>query len=250
MSTIDLDNALLQGDSLAVEIAAKLGPAALPVLRRYVQHENYRTRQLAMRCAGGVGTDAAAEILAAGLVDENFNVQNAAANELARKAYPSAAQTILDRLVAGAEELVREKLALAAGYLSDKRTAEVLKSVETEGGVLASNARMALARLGDVDAQQSLIAELNDPLPSKRYEGLEKLIYVDDRGYAPHVKRLLQDKAEAVRIGIVEIPRYRRVCDQAVDTLVALLRPNVSFKVSVEITYGDEALAEASKIPV
>jgi HEAT repeat protein len=202
-----------------------------------------------MRCAGRVGTDAAGDILAAGLMDENFNVQNAAANELARKAYPSAAQTILDRLVAGADDLVREKLALAAGYLSDNRTAEVLKSVETEGGVLASNARMALARLGDIDARQSLMAELNDPLPSKRYEGLEKLIYVDDRGYAPHVKRLLQDKAEAVRIGIVEIPRYRRVCDQAVDTLVALLRPSVSFKVSVEIIYGDEALAEASKIP-
>src|SRR5690242_18708064 len=154
MSTNDLDNALLQGDSLAVESAAKLGPAALPVLRRYAQHENYRTRQLAMRCAGRVGTDAAGDILAAGLMDENFNVQNAAANELARKAYPSAAQTILDRLVAGADDLVREKLALAAGYLSDNRTAEVLKSVETEGGVLASNARMALARLGDIDARQ------------------------------------------------------------------------------------------------
>jgi HEAT repeat protein len=250
MSGIDLDNALVQGDSRAVEEAGRLGPAALPLLRRYVQHENYRSRQLSMRCVGRIGAEQGADILAAGLMDENFNVQNAAANELAKRPYPGVANAIFERLVAGGDEIVREKLALAAGYLPDPRAIEVLKSVETEGGVLASNARMALARLGDRDAQQSLIAELGAPLASTRYEALEKLVYVDDRSYAPLVKRLLQDREEAVRIGIVEMPRYRRVCDQAVDTLIALLRPKVTFESSVETIYSDDALAEAAQIPV
>jgi HEAT repeat protein len=250
MSGIDLDTALLKGDSRATEEAGTLGPAALPVLRRHVQDENYRSRLLVMRCAGRIGAEQGADILAVGLADENFNVQNAAANELAKMAYPGAANAIFERLLAGGDEIVRERLALAAGYLPGHRTMDVLKSVETEGGALASNARMAMARLGDHDAQQSLIAELGAPLASARYDALEKLVYVDDRSYAPLVQRMLQDREEAVRIGIAEMPRYRRVCDQAVDTLIALLRPKVTFETSVETIYSDDALAEAALIPV
>jgi HEAT repeat protein len=245
---MDLDEALLQGHYLAVEEAGRLGPAALPVIRRYVSHENYRSRQMAMRSAGRIGDDRGADILVAGLKDENFNVQNAAATELAKKPYPAATEAILDQLAAGGDEIVREKLALAAGYLPGQRTMDVLKPLAAGSSVLASNAGMALARLDDGEAGKSLAAELNAPLPRERYEALEKLVYVNARSYAPLAKRLLADKAEAMRIGIVEMPRYRRVCDQAVDTLVALLQLKVPFEVGSETVYADDALTTVSRL--
>lgn len=244
----DLEEALEKGHYLAPEEAARLGTAALPVVRRYAQSDNYRSRQMAMRCAGRIGEDQGSDILAAGLVDQNFNVQNAAATELAKKAYPGATKAILDQLEAGADEIVREKLALAAGYLPGPQTIEALKKVATGEVALASNARMALARLKDPEAQQSLNAELSAELPRTRYDALEKVIYVSDRRYLPQAKRLLADKAEAVPIGIVEMPRYRRVCDQAVDTVISLLRARVSFTVGVEIIYADHALLEAERL--
>jgi hypothetical protein len=115
---------------------------------------------------------------------------------------------------------------------------DVLKPLAKRSSVLGANARMALARLHDSEARKSLMAELSAPLPKTRYDALEKLAYVNDRSYAPRVKQLLADEAEAMRIGIVEMPRYRRVCDQAVDTLVFLLRLKAPFEVNPEKIYS------------
>lgn len=235
-----LEQLLQAANFLAVDEAGELGTEALPVIRRYVRFENYRSRQIAMRCAGRIGADQGADILGAGLVDQNFNVQNAAATELAKKAYPGAANAILDRLGAGGDEIVRENLALAAGYLPGRRTIELLRGIAIGKGVLASNARMALARLNDVKSHNSLIAELRAPLPRTRYDALQKLIYVNDRSFLPLVKRLLADKAAAVPVGIVEMSRYRRVCDQAVDTLVHLSQLQISFSIGPEKIYSEQ----------
>ena len=238
-STLPLDQMLRSADSSAVEEAGKLGSAALPVIRHYVRSEDYRIRQLTMRCTGRIGVDQGSDILAAGLLDENINVQNAAANELAKKSYPGAATAILKQLSGDADELVKEKLALAAGYLPGSRTIKVLRPIAKRHGILAGNARMAMARLHDVDAQQALIAELNGTSARVRYDALEKLIYVNDRAYAPHARRLLDDKTEAVRVGMTEAPRYRRVCDEAVDALVSLLQLTTGFHVSSDKIYSD-----------
>ena len=237
-----LETLLNAADSAAVEEAGRIGPSALSLIRGYIKHENYRSRQLAMRCAGRIGVDQGADILAAGLADENINVQNAAANELARKAWPGAASAILAALTSGTDTLIKERLALAAGYLPGARSLEVLKPIAKGNSVLAVNARMALARLHDQQASRTLIAELSAPSPRVRYDALEKLIYVNDRSYAPRVKQSLTDKAKAIPVGIVERARFRRVCDQAVDTLVSLLQVAAGFPVGPDKIYSDEEI--------
>src|SRR5690349_6117476 len=99
----NLEEALEAGHYLALDEATRLGAAALPIIRRYAKSENYRSRQMAMRCVGRIGDDQAADLLVAGLVDQNFNVQNAAATELSRKAYPGATIAVLDQLVAAGD---------------------------------------------------------------------------------------------------------------------------------------------------
>ena len=239
-----LDELLKAASFSAVDEAGRLGPLALPAIRRHVKDENYRTRQLAMLCAGRIGADQGADILAAGLLDENFNVQNAAANELAKRAYPGAASAILTQLAGTTNGLAKEKLALAAGYLTLQQAGKVLSPIARGRGVLASNARMALARLGDRDAQKTLIGELSASSSRVRYDALEKLIYVNDPSYVSNAKQLLQDKSQAVRVGPVQMPRYRRVCDQAVDTLVILFQAATSFQVSQDKVYSDQEIRQ------
>jgi HEAT repeat protein len=240
-----LDELLKAASFSAVDEAGKLGPLALPAIRRHVNDENYRARQVAMLCAGRIGADEGADILAAGLLDKNFNVQNAAANELAKRAYPGAASAILMQLTATATNaLVREKLALAAGYLTLPQAGNVLNPIARGRGILASNARMALARLGDRDAQKTLIGELSASSSRVRYDALEKLIYVNDPSFLSNARQLLEDKSRAVRVGPIQMPRYRRVCDQAVDTLVSLSHAATSFQVSQDKVYSDQEIRQ------
>jgi len=244
-----LETLLLQGDWRAVDLAQPDDPRVLPILSKLRSAENYRTRQIVMSAAGKLGAPESAAILAAGLGDSNVNVRLAAASELSQKSYPAAAQAILEQLEKSPDDVVREALALAAGRLPpDPGTIERLRPYAADGGDLAVNTLMALARLGDAAARQAIIQELASPQPRTRYDALGHLRYVGDPALAAHARRLLGDRAEAQRIGVKHAPRYRRVCDQALDTLVFLLKLQVRFVVNAEQIYGDAQLAEAERL--
>lgn len=237
-STHELARLLAAASPVAVEESARLGVSALPVLRRFAMDENYQVRKLTMQSAGRVGVVDGADILERGIRDTNVNVQAVAASELAKRAYPAATDAILEILQSDTDLVVRENLALAAGFLQGKRVIGVLKSVSRQDSSLGVMARMALVRLGDGVARRGLTAELRSSLPRIRYTALEKLVYVDDIQLARDVTKLLHDEAEAVRVGFVEFPRFRRVCDQAVDTLIALLKLKVPFEAGVDKNYS------------
>lgn len=244
---MNLNEALLAGHYSAVDEAKRQGLAAITVVQKYSVHENYRSRQLAVRCAGQIGGDLAAAVIAKGLKDENYNVQVTAAMELTKGGYPAATDAILKGLEVDGDELIRENLALAAGHLDGDRTIKILKRIATHETVLGSNARMALARLKDDESRKSILEELKSQGPRTRYDALEKLIYVNEPELGAHAKAFLADKAEAVRFGIVEMPKFRRVCDQAVDTTVALYRLKLPFMTSLERIYSDEEISLVQK---
>jgi hypothetical protein len=227
----------------AVEEVRRQGNAALPIIRSFVKDENYRTRQIAVACAGEIEGQVS-DILARGLTDPNVNVRITAANGFARRPYPEALDTLIEQVDKSPDDSVRETLVLALGLLPDERTLTVLKRLLVSGGSLVRSARLALARLGDPEARASLLADLSSPLPRARYDVLKDLIYVRDAELMGYAERLLDDREPAVRVGVVKAPRYRRVCDQAVDTLVAVLKVAVSFEVSEEKIYSHSELTE------
>jgi hypothetical protein len=107
---------------------------------------------------------------------------------------------------------------------------------------------MALAKLGEPQARAALLADLAAPLPRTRYDTVGQLRYVGDVGLASHARKLLPDRAAAQRIGIMNAPRYRRVCDQAVDTLVYLRQLKVSFPVNLEQIYSDDQISQVERL--
>ncbi|MGH9431414.1 MAG: HEAT repeat domain-containing protein [Terriglobia bacterium] len=243
-STATLESLLESANWDAVDHAQREGPAALPTIRQYARSKNYRTRQISVACAARIGGNEAAAIVAGGLIDDNVNVQLQAAKELSSGKFPSAAQAVLEQLSHGQEYLVREFLALAAGYIPGSQAVAILRPLAEGKGTLATNARMALCRLGDERALSELIKDLSSSSPRTRYESLDQLRYVANPKLIPYAKRLLSDKEPAVRIGLARHPRFRRVCDQAVDTLVFLLQLHPPFRVAAEQIYTDEELRQ------
>ena len=173
MSTpIELERKLAAGDWSAVELAGQLGQTAWPTIQKAAGLPQYRSRQIAMACAGRLGGEAAGPILSAGLGDANGNVRLAAAKALSVAPPPSAGHAIRAVLTASPELEIRGLLALAAGYLPGEPTVEILRPLSQRDDVLAERARMALAKLGDAPARQAMAADLASPEPRMRYEVL------------------------------------------------------------------------------
>ena len=240
----ELERLLAEGDFRAVEVAAGMGDAAVPALRKGAGMPGYRSRQVAMACAGRVGGEASGEILSLGLKDGNVNVRVAAAGQLSVNPPESARDAVLSALVRSTETDVREMLAFSAGYFPGERTVAILRSIAAGKEVLASNARMALARLGDKAGREALVADLGSSDARVRYETVGGLRYVNDPALASHVKPLLRDTEDVQALGSERSRRYRRVCDEAVDTLVYLLKLRLPFPADEETIYTGEQLLQ------
>ena len=243
-----LEAMLEAGNWSAVEMAQKQGAAALPVIKRAAGNAKYQTRQIAMACAGKIGGGEAGKILAAGLSDQDVNVRIEAANALALNPPAEAGTAIVARLNVEPDDGVKESLAIAAGFIPGVPTVQALRVVVAGGGPVALTARMALAKLKDGAARQSLMADLASPDAFKRYTAVGWLRYIDDKSLAPEAKKLLWDKADAQKIGPKKAPKFRRVCDQAVDTLVVLLKLKVPFEQNIERIYTDTEITTVAKM--
>ena len=243
--TNNLEIALQQKSWEAVSEAARLGENALPLIKKYGRDEDYQIRQIAVACTGVIKDDGIVPVLTAELDDDNVNVRLEAAKAINKNPKPGVTDAVLEKLENSPEEVLKEILALAAGKLPGEKTIEVLKRVQkAEEGQVSANAQMALAKLGDSEAKQAIVQQLSDPLARTRYDALEKLIYIDDVALASYAKRLLGDKSDAIRVGNIKNPKYRRVCDQAVDTIVFLLNLSVGFRVSKDRIYSDREIQE------
>jgi len=245
---LELERMLSEGEWRAIELAEQLGNKAWPAIKNGASMSGYRSRQVAMACAGRIGGDTAGIILAQGLSDGNVNVRLTAAAQLSVNPPENAKTAVLETLSKSSELDIREMLALAAGYLPGKDTMEVLRPLAEGKDVLGFNARSALAKLGDPEARKQLISSLSSKEPRVRYETLAQLRYVNDRTLAKYAKDLLWDKASALLIGPERNRRFRRVCDQAVDTLVYLMKLSPPFPTTAETIYSDSELLQVSQM--
>lgn len=241
-TTDQLQKLLAEANWKAVEEARRMGKAALPIIRPFVKDKNEMIRQIAVGCAGAVGDPQGADILAAGLKDDSLGVQLGAARELAEKSYPPATETVLEVLNKKPEEVLIELLIKAAGNLPGAKTIATLRPFLAGDEVIATQTIYALAKLGDAAGRKALSARLSAKLPRTRYEALENLCYVNDATFTAIAKKLLSDKAKALPIGLPGDPLTRRVTDQAVDSLVCLLKLHPPFETSQSKVYTDSEI--------
>lgn len=237
-----LEKMIAEGDWDAVELAGKMGASAWPVLEWGAQMAGFRSRQITMVSAGQLGGDEAGRMLLAGLHDKHINVGLAAAGQLSRNPPGNTLLKILDELNECSEDNICALLALAVGRLPAGEAPEVLLELAEGDDDVAKNAQLALARLGNSEYVERHLDKLASKESSIRYEALSGLIYINDPKLARNVHGLLSDREVAVTLGTQYKPRHRRVCDQAVDTLTALLKIKPGFDTGPENIYTDEQL--------
>ena len=247
---ITLEKMLAEGQPEAVEMAEEIGEQAWPAILKAAKTENLESRQLAMYCAGALEGPQAGEILASGLSDDDVNVRSAAASQLMDDPPENSKTALLNTLSRKTERShqIPEMLALGAGFLPGDDTVEVLKGLLSEGDDLAENAKMALAKLGDQECKNNIIRELSDDNSFTRYNAVKKLEYIDDSGTFQHLVKLLGDRAEAVNVGTSYRSKYRRVCDQAVDSIISLLELDTPFETSITKIYSDSELLKIKQL--
>jgi HEAT repeat protein len=239
-----LEELLSKADERAISLVEAQGPGALPVLNRFSTHSDYHVRRLVVTSAGKIANDGGGPILAAALTDSNVNVRLTAAQVLAERVHPSAKTAILEQLRKAPDPEVRESLALAAGSLPGEDTIQALRPLSKGNDRIAGFARVSLARLGDRSARSDLNDALSSSSPRERYETLELIQRTGDRTFIPAVVKLLPDQAQALRIGSTNNPRFRRVCDQALDTAVSLLGLRLPFATGPEKIYSAKELSD------
>ncbi len=194
--------------------------------------------------------EAAGKILLAGLADKYINVSLAAAGQLSRNPPLSALHDILNELTACSEENICALPALSAGRLPGEASIQALLGLVGRDDDAAKNARLALAKLGQPEYLKAHLSKLASQNPHTRYEALAQLIYINNIKFADNTKPLLADKEAAVTIGTQYNPRYRRVCDQAVDTLIALLKLTPPFATGAEMIYTDKQLLQIKNVTI
>ena len=79
-----------------------------------------------MACAGSINDNGAAPILVAGIKDSNINVRIEAARQLGERPYTGVTDDVLEQLTQSKDEVFRELLALAAGWLPGENTVGTL----------------------------------------------------------------------------------------------------------------------------
>lgn len=247
----ELENLIAQGDWSAVDLVVKMGEAAWPVIKQGAKMDSYESRQVSMVAAGRLGGISAGEILLSGLRDKHINVVLVAAGQLSKKPPLSAHSGILDEINTCNEGDVCELLALSLGQIPGEKSINALLNLlnkDLQEDDVEKNAQLALVKLGHPKYIKKHLKNLDSKDAYERYKTIANFVYIDDTKYAKEIKRHLVDKEVALVIGTQYKPRYRRVCDQAVDSLVFVYKLTPSFEIKAENIYSDKQIAEINEI--
>ena len=104
--------------------------------------------------------------------------------------------------------------------------------------------RLAMARLGDTDSKDVVLARLDSRDIDTRRKAIEDFVYLRDLASARRLLPLLDDRRDALKAGPTPSTYYLRICDLATDGLGAVLGSTAfPFPTGEYRRYSDEELA-------
>ena len=170
-------------ESLAT--AAKMGPAAGPVLARLARHADPEVRAQALICLKASGGTEAAPTALAALADEDATVVANALQVL--NAHPPTNDAPLLAAYDKYEE-PRDQLALSAGRLGSRATVNAWKTHwrTTPSGTAVANALVtAVARMGDPDARREFTNRLDAARGYESPPWIDRAVYQENAWVLP-----------------------------------------------------------------
>jgi hypothetical protein len=248
-----LKEAVLAGDSGAIALARPAGPSAAPVLRELARHADPGVRVVALLAVTELGGGEALEACRAAATDGHPQVRAASLRGLDLLLDAGRAAVLLELLASSGDPETRRQLALAYGRREKVDPAPLRKRRESEKDpVAAEGLAVALARLGDRDAQAEFSRLFQAATePDARLRFLEYAAEMRAPWVLRAVGPALDDATPLVRIGTDgrgEVPEYLRACDVAVNLIAALSGKRLSFAPGKAVAYPPAAVDEARRV--
>jgi hypothetical protein len=249
----ELKKMILSGNSSAPDLARQLGRKANPVLLELAKNPETNVRIETMFCLAESGGPEAADALIAGLADGHPQVAGAAIGGAQKHLAPACLPALLKAYDAAPLGDYRHHIALLIGRL-DKAVdiKELKKRRETELDPAAQEGCLvAMARLGDKDAQQDFVKRLHASKGRERGRWLDHVKYIGAAWLLKPLLPILDDKTGVLRIGADGgeglIPEYLRACDVATNLAAAISARKFTFRVDGKTNYTEPQLDEARK---
>lgn len=239
-----------KNDWKVIDTPGQVGPDAGPALLPLLDDPDPKVRELAVYCLDAAGGRPAAQGLMKALRDRSETVRDAALRFLERHAGPPDVPALETEVRQNPDAYVREKVALLVGK---SRQPSALPPLQAQYAK-ESNTRtrhalsLALARLGDPMARQTVLGRLTEQDPGQLAEAVTDLIYVDDPKLLVHTAPLLDDVRQARNVGPSHGPIIKRVCDVVVETMDAMLNHPFSFGIFLARQYSPAELNEAKAV--
>ena len=218
MNTANIYKKLEAVDFSVIDEIATLNPEeAFILINKGLIHQNADVRELSLLALERRPEDKAVDLLLKLLVDDDMSVQMAAIGAIAKR--PS--KGIVPGLKQALSEVdpdMQAEIILALGMCGDASQKEFMqgllkKAEKDEESELVHNLNMALARLGDLAAQNSFVINLNSNQIEERRDALYDLEYINDPRLLAKSKELLNDTEDATDIGKNPPHVYIRICD-------------------------------------
>lgn len=252
----ELSEAIYKNDAAAQEIAARMGPSAVPILSELLQSDELGVRVRAVQALGAIDIAQTYELMFKALDDEDINVLQAAIAEIEKQEAKVSTPILLGVLDKVTEPNAKNRVILLLGKrLKLNETAPLEKYCNNEQAKsVALHCMTALAKIGVEQRRQQFAAYLVS-LSANHTELLEMFdlaAYVDQKWIVPSLRLLLNNKENIQYLGdaaqAMGFPSYLRVCDKAVQLIAKLLGLDFGFETVLAVNYSDEQLAEVNLV--
>ncbi len=249
MDLATLERMVLEKSSEAYLVARHLGLPAQPLLLRLLEHRDAGVRDVALICFNENASAADAPVFVRALTDSGAEVRRDALRYLRTKHSPEVLPELLRLMIESPHEIVRREVPLIIGRIGEPAAITPLRErlPQEANPETAGNIRRALARLGDAEPRAALLAQLADPDPAVRYQGLRDFEYIADQREGARLRPLLADRAVAIVMILGNLRYAGRICDLTVNLLERMFAARFSFETADRMNYADAELAEAER---
>jgi hypothetical protein len=246
-----LEQKIVAKDESAPALARQLGAGAEPVLDRMSRHPDAEVREVNVAAIGEAAGPSRNRMLIAALNDPDINVRSAAVRALWMTADAAAVAALQMQVGTNADPYVRGEVALILGQIGKKTDAPFLlgRRVAERDGDANHKAVLALARLGDGKARETMRAALASPDAQARLKTVREYEYINDPKALIDLKPALADMTDVFNINPPHAaPRMIRLCDVAVNVVAKVAKPKLSFDGNERKRFEANQLAEVVRV--
>ena len=245
-------------DYTVQDLAAKAGATAVPALTELLADADARVRKLAVYCLRETNDASAARPLISATLDVDVQVAMTAAQALLLLASSALAPEVQRAFDRSTKPDVQRQLGLVLARIADPADlVGMKKSWKTVNGTAKEGLTVALAKHGDIDAQQEMIRQLEQAKATdsdetlRKSQWLEYAASVSQPWLLPVLGKLLRDHEPLVYVGIDVFPdqtQHLRTCDLALLIVAKITGAKFSFTLKPARNFTSAQLNEAAGV--